>query len=314
MMAAMNDDTRLIDRLPQVRGDLEAGADISRFTWFRTGGPAEVLFRPADLDDLQAMIAGLPDGVPVTVVGVGSNLLVRDGGIPGLVIRLGKAFGLIAVDGQKVSAGAAATDVAVAGKARDAGVGGLAFLSGIPGTIGGAVRMNAGAYGAEIVDCLTSADVVMRDGSLQTWSNADLGFAYRHSCLPEDAIVVRATLAGDPADRAEIRRQMEEIRESREGSQPLRTQTGGSTFRNPEGHKAWQLIDAAGGRGLKRGGAMVSEKHCNFLINTGDATAGDIEGLGEELRRRVKETSGITLEWEIRRIGVPAGGLEELGQ
>lgn len=314
MMAATRDTIDLIDRLPDVRGTVEANADISRFTWFRTGGPAEVLFRPADVDDLCAMMAALPADVPVMVIGVGSNLLVRDGGVSGVVVRLGKTFSDINVNGQQVSAGAAATDVAVAGKARDAGIGGLAFLSGIPGTIGGAVRMNAGAYGAEMIDCLVSAEVVRRDGGLATLTRDELGFSYRHSDLAADDIVVSVLLQGAESEPAVVRAQMDEIRESREESQPLRTRTVGSTFRNPAGHKAWQLIDAAGCRGLRRGGAMVSEKHCNFLINTEDASAADIEGLGEEVRRRVKEQSGVTLEWEIRRIGLTERGLEDVGQ
>lgn len=314
MMAATQNNDALINRLPAVRGSLAMNADISRFTWFRTGGPAEVLFRPADIEDLCTMMAGLPSDVAVNVIGVGSNLLVRDGGVAGLVIRLGKSFADISINELHVNAGAAATDVAVAGKSRDAGIGGLAFLSGIPGTIGGAVRMNAGAYGSEVMDCLVSADVVMRDGSRRRFTNDELGFSYRHSSLPEDAIVVAAIFAGDNREPGVIKQEMDTIRANREDSQPLRTRTGGSTFRNPAGHKAWQLIDAAGCRGLVRGGAMVSEKHCNFLINTGNATAADIEGLGEEVRRRVHETSGVALEWEIRRIGSPDRGLEGVGK
>ena len=311
-MAARRTSENLATRLPAVRGAYETDADISRFTWFRTGGPAEVLYQPADADDLAAFMAGCPDDVAVTVIGVGSNLLVRDGGVAGVVIRLGKPFAAIDVTEGVIEAGASAQDVSIAAKARDAGIGGMEFLCGVPGTLGGAVRMNAGAYGRELSDVLVDADVVARDGTRTTLANADLGFSYRHTDLADDAIVVRARLAGEAADINVIRRRMEEIRESREESQPLRTRTGGSTFRNPPGDKAWRLIDAAGCRGLRRGGAMVSEKHCNFLINMGGACAADIEGLGEEVRRRVRAETGITLDWEIRRIGAADAGLEEV--
>jgi len=311
MMATVQPGTALMARLPEVRGNLTPDADIAKFTWFRTGGPADVFYQPADTDDLAAFLVACPDDVPVTVIGVGSNLLVRDGGVRGVVIRLGRAFSEIGIDGERVTAGAAAVDVAVAARARDAGLAGLEFLSGIPGTVGGAVRMNAGAYGAEVKDVLIEADVVSRGGGRRVMPNADLGFGYRHSALTEDDFVLSATFGATTGDQDAIAGKMGEIRQSREDSQPLRTRTGGSTFRNPEGQKAWQLIDAAGCRGLTRGGAQVSRMHCNFLINTGGATSADIEGLGEEIRRRVLETSGVTLDWEIRRIGEPASGSDQ---
>jgi UDP-N-acetylmuramate dehydrogenase len=253
--------------------------------------------------------------VPVTVIGVGSNLLVRDGGVPGVVIRLGRGFADIHADGDEVVSGAAALDVNVARVALDARLAGLEFLSGIPGTIGGAVRMNAGAFGGELREILISAEAIDLDGNVHTLTPGDLGFTYRHSELPDDWIVTSARLKGRAGDAADIAQRMDEIRATREDSQPVRVRTGGSTFKNPnvpeaKGRKAWQLIDAAGCRGLTRGGAMVSEKHCNFLINTGTATAADIEALGEEVRRRVFQQSGVVLEWEIQRIGVPAGALK----
>ncbi|MDR3435793.1 UDP-N-acetylmuramate dehydrogenase [Telmatospirillum sp.] len=296
--------TPLIERLPTVRGRLTADACLASITWFRVGGPAEVLFKPADLEDLATFLAGKPAGVPVTVVGVGSNLLVRDGGVPGVVIRLGRDFAGIDIDGSKMTVGAAALDLTVATSAWEAGLAGLEFLSGVPGTIGGALRMNAGAYGLEMKDITLSARAFDATGHLHGLSQADLGFAYRRSALPDDWIFVDAELQGHPGDNAEIAGRMADIRAQREESQPLRTRTGGSTFANPPGHKAWQLIDAAGCRGLTKGGAQVSEKHCNFLINTGTASAADIEDLGEEVRRRVFETSGVPLHWEIRRIGL----------
>jgi UDP-N-acetylmuramate dehydrogenase len=277
-------------------------------TWFRVGGPAEVLFRPADRDDLAAFLADKPDDVPVTVIGVGSNLLIRDGGVPGVVIRLGRGFSEISVipgESPRVVAGAGALDVTVAMTARDAGVSGLAFLSGIPGTIGGALRMNAGAYGLEMKDVTETADALDGKGGLHRLSLADLGLSYRHSAVAEDWIFLSAVLHGSTGDPAVIAAEIAEIQAQRESSQPIRTRTGGSTFANPPGAKAWELIDRAGCRGLKRGGAMVSEKHCNFLVNTGEATAEDIESLGEEVRRRVERHSGVVLEWEIRRIGIP---------
>lgn len=301
----------LLSRLPAVRGRLTEQADLARITWFRVGGPAEAMFRPADSDDLAAFLCGCPDDVPVTVIGVGSNLLVRDGGVPGVVIRLGRGFAEIHAEGDIIVAGAAALDINVARVAYDQGLAGLEFLSGIPGTVGGAVRMNGGAFGGEIKDVLIDAMALDGSGVQHTLTRDQLGFTYRHSRLPEDWIVTAARFQGRTGERAAISARMDEIRATREESQPVRVRTGGSTFKNPEqpearGRKAWQLIEAAGCRGLTRGGAMVSEKHCNFLINTGSATAADIEALGEEVRRRVLQDSGVTLEWEIRRIGVVA--------
>ncbi len=297
----------LADRLPTVRGRYSFGVDLSRVTWFRVGGPAEVMFRPADLDDLMHFLTEKPDDLPVTVLGVGSNVLVRDGGIAGVVIRLRQGFRGFSVswDGDRalVAVGAGALDVTVARAARDAGVAGLAFLSGVPGTIGGAVRMNAGAYGKELADVLVEASAIDPAGTVHQFARADLGFSYRHCAAADDLIFVSAVLEGVRGDPAEIARHMDEISQAREASQPIRTRTGGSTFTNPSGNKAWELIDAAGCRGLRRGGAQVSEKHCNFLVNTGDATAADIEGLGEEVRRRVQQRTGVTLEWEIQRVG-----------
>lgn len=298
----------LIDRLPAVRGELVADAPLAPLTWFRAGGNAEVLFRPADADDLAAFLAGTPEDVRVTVIGVGSNLLVRDGGVPGVVIRLGRAFMNIAIeDGSHVRAGTAGLDVAVSRAAQEVGLAGLEFYRGIPGSIGGALRMNAGAYGSETKDVLVEAVAIDRQGKRHVLTNADMQYRYRHSGVPTDLIFVEALFKGRPDDKEAILARMNEITSSRETTQPVRMRTGGSTFKNPEGRKSWQLIDAAGCRGLRRGGAQVSELHCNFLINTGDATASDLEELGEEVRARVKETSGITLEWEIRRIGVKRG-------
>lgn len=308
MMAAHAPASSLIERLPRARGELVANAPLAPFTWFRVGGPAEVLFRPADADDLAAFLAGTPADVPVTVIGVGSNLLVRDGGVAGVVIRLrGKGFSHIeALDGHRLRAGTAALDVAVARAAQEAGIAGLEFYRGIPGSIGGALRMNGGAYGRETKDVLVEAVAIDRQGRRHVLSNADMGYSYRHCGASEDLIFVEAIFQGEAGDKAEIQRRMDEITAKREESQPIRMRTGGSTFKNPEGHKSWQLIDAAGCRGLVRGGAQVSELHCNFLINTGTASAADLEGLGEEVRARVKAKSGVVLEWEIRRIGEPA--------
>ncbi len=316
MMAAAMRPQRLIERLPPVRGRLTENAPLAGITWFRVGGPAEVMFRPADRDDLIAFLTNKPADVPVTVIGVGSNLLVRDGGVPGVVIRLGRGFADVAIDGTTVRAGAATLDLNVALSARDAGVAGLEFLSGIPGTIGGALRMNGGAYGKEMKDVTVSAEALDPTGRLHRLSLAELGFSYRHSGVAEDWIFLSAELAGARDAPAAIAARMQEIQTKREDTQPIRTRTGGSTFANPKqpeakGRRAWELIDGAGCRGLVRGGAMVSEKHCNFLINTGNATAADLEGLGEEVRRRVFEQFGVTLEWEIRRIGLPAGGVKE---
>jgi UDP-N-acetylmuramate dehydrogenase len=311
MMPARVYEERLIDRLPRVRGRLTADAPLAGITWFRVGGNAEVMFRPADADDLAAFLKERPSDVPVIVIGVGSNLLVRDGGVPGIVIRLGRGFTEITRDGDLVKAGAAALDLNVAVFAREAGLAGLEFLSGVPGTIGGGLRMNAGAYGREMKDVTLGAEAVDLSGQRQYLTNRSLGFSYRHCGAPEDWIFTGAELKGEAGDPAAIQKRMDEIQQARAESQPLRTRTGGSTFANPSdaragGRKAWELIDAAGCRGLKRGGAMVSDKHCNFLINTGIATAADLEGLGEEVRARVAEKFGVTLEWEIRRLGEPA--------
>ena len=302
MMALPASRPHLIDRLAKPRGRLTADAPLGPQTWFRTGGPAEVLFRPADVEDLASFLAALAPEVPVTVLGVGSNVIVRDGGVKGVVIRLMRGFTGIAVEGHEVVAGAGAPDLNVALTARDRALAGLEFLSGIPGTIGGAFPTNAGAYGGELKDVLVSAEAVDRRGIVRTVPAAELGLSYRHSSAPADWIFTSARLRATPGDQLAIARRIAEIDAARVESQP-RSRTGGSTFANPPGHKAWELIDRAGCRGLKRGGAQVSEKHTNFLINTGEATATDIEALGEEVRRRVLETSGVTLEWEIRRIG-----------
>jgi len=298
--------TELIHRLPAARGRYTAEAPLANITWFRVGGPAEVMFRPADRDDLIAFLRDRPRGVPITVIGVASNLLVRDGGVPGVVIRLGRGFAGIAAEDCDIVCGAAALDVNVATAARLAGIGGLEFLSGVPGTIGGALRMNAGAYGKEMKDVLVSAEALDAQGKPYSLTPDEMGYAYRHCEVPEDWIFTGARLRGHRDEPEAIARRMGEIQEARTTSQPLRTRTGGSTFKNPPGAKAWQLIDRAGGRGLTRGGAMVSELHCNFLINTGDATAAELEALGEEVRRRVYENCGVKLEWEIRRIGLPS--------
>ena len=302
----------LIDRLPPVRGRLTADAPLAPVTWFRVGGAAEVLFRPVDTDDLAEFLAKRPPDVPVTVIGVASNLLVRDGGVDGVVVRLGRGFTTIEVSGAKVTAGAAVLDLNVAIACRTAGVGGLEFLSGIPGTIGGALRMNAGAYGREVKDVLESVTALDSAGVRHELSLVQMGLSYRHCGVPEDWIFTAATLRGVEADRDAIQQRMAQIQSEREASQPIRARTGGSTFANPPGHKAWELIDRAGCRGLTRGGARVSEKHTNFLINAGTATAADIEGLGEDVRRRVFEKFGVKLEWEIRRIGRPPVGLKEV--
>lgn len=294
---------RLIDRLPEVRGRYSEDADLSKVTWFRVGGTADVVFKPADLEDLSHFLQFTPLDIPVFVLGVGSNLLIRDGGFRGVVIRLGGGFAKVTTDGTTVTAGAAALDLNVAKTAAKAGIAGLEFYSGIPGTIGGALRMNAGAYGTETKDVMTRAWAVSRDGELHALVNADMGFTYRHNNLPEDWIFVKGEFQGEPGDPAEILARMEDIQTKRAESQPIRSRTGGSTFKNPEGGKSWQLIDDAGCRGLTRGGAQVSEHHCNFLINTGEATAADLEDLGEDVRTRVKDKSGIELQWEIKRIG-----------
>jgi UDP-N-acetylmuramate dehydrogenase len=296
-------------QMPKLRGRLLPNASLKDVTWFRVGGPAQALFTPADEEDLAYLLSRLPDEVPVTTVGLGSNLIVRDGGVPGVVIRLGgKGFGTSeAEDGYRIRAGAAVPDVKVARAAADAGIGGLAFYRGIPGSIGGALRMNAGAHGGETTDVLVEARGVDRRGALRVFTHADMGFAYRHSSAPADVIFTQALFQGRPGDRRAIQAEMDRVTEAREAAQPIREKTGGSTFKNPPGNKAWKLIDAAGCRGLVVGDAQVSEMHCNFLINRGGATAADIENLGEEVRRRVRENSGVELEWEIKRIGVPMG-------
>lgn len=292
--------------MPELRGKLEANAPTAPLSWFRTGGPAQVLFTPADENDLAYFLSRLGPEVPILVVGLGSNLLIRDGGWEGVVIRLGKGFAGIAVEaGNRVRAGAAAPDVKVARAAAEAGIAGLSFLRGIPGTIGGALRMNGGAYGGETKDVLVEARGVRRSGETVTFTNAQMGFTYRHSSVPEDVIFTEALFEGRPGDPAAILEEMNAITEARSSTQPVNTRTGGSTFKNPPGRKAWELVDAAGCRGLRMGDAQVSEMHCNFLINHGSATAADIEGLGEEVRRRVREACGIELEWEIKRVGRP---------
>lgn len=308
MMAAALQQDRLVDMLPGVRGTYEEDVPLSGLTWFRVGGPAEVLFRPADEEDLAAFLAERPQDVPVTIIGVGSNLLVRDGGVPGIVIRLSRAFAAVSVAGDRITAGASAPDVNVSLAARDAGLAGLEFLRGVPGTIGGAVRMNAGAYGREIADVLVEVRAVDEGGQRHTLTAADLNFSYRHSALPEGWIVTSAVLRGTPDDVSAISARMTDVADARAASQPTKARTGGSTFKNPPGAKAWELIDRAGCRGLRIGAAQMSEQHCNFIINTGEATAADIEALGEEVHRRVQEETGVTLDWEIRRIGVPANG------
>jgi UDP-N-acetylmuramate dehydrogenase len=293
--------------LPGFRGRLSRNAPLAPYTWFRVGGPADVLASPADEEDLGYLLAALPAETPVTVVGVGSNLIVRDGGVRGVVIRLGgRAFGTVSVHGDRVHAGAAALDASVAKAAAEAGIDGLAFLRGVPGAVGGALRMNAGAHGGETKDVLVEAHGFDRSGRRASFDNARMGFSYRHSEAPQDLIFTRAVFQGRPGARAEIEAEMARITAAREASQPIREKTGGSTFKNPPGGKAWRLIDAAGCRGLIVGDAQVSTMHCNFLINRGAATAADIEALGEEVRRRVRETSGVTLEWEIKRIGASA--------
>jgi UDP-N-acetylmuramate dehydrogenase len=305
MMAAESMGHSLIDQLPEVRGRLRSDEPLAKYTWFRVGGPAEVLFEPADVDDLVNFLKRCPAEIDVTVIGGTSNILIRDGGIPGVVIRLGKAFADIRTENNRVQAGAAAADVNIARKARDAGIGGLEFLVGIPGVLGGALRMNAGAYEREIKDICVSAKGVTRTGEAVEFWPEDMSFSYRHSDVPDDVIFISATLQGNRDDRESIANRMQRIQAKREESQPVRTRTGGSTFANPEKNHAWKLVDEAGCRGLRIGDAMVSKQHCNFLVNTGNATAADIESLGEEVRRRVFENSGVELRWEIRRLGVP---------
>ena len=289
--------------MSEPRGNLRQNVPLAPLAWFRVGGPAERLFQPADVDDLAAFLAATPADVPVLPMGVASNMLIRDGGIAGVVVRFGGPLAKVEVEGNTVIAGAGALDQRVAQVAERAGLTGIEFMIGIPGTIGGAVRMNAGAFGGETRERLVWAEALDRKGSLHRLTNAELGFAYRHSALPEDWIVVRAAFGLEPGDPAAIKARMDAIKAEREAAQPLRVATGGSTFKNPPGHRAWQLIDQAGCRGLTRGAAMVSDKHCNFLINTGGATAADLEALGETVRARVLAQSGIRLEWEIKRLG-----------
>lgn len=297
--------TEVIDLLPPLRGRMQQSVALAPTTWFRVGGPAEALVRPADTEDLCAFLAALPHEVPVTVIGAASNLIVRDGGIHGVVIRLARGFNEIIVESDGIVAGAAALDLTVSEHAAAAELSGLEFLSGIPGTIGGAVAMNAGAYGSDVAHVLDWAEIVTRSGELLALPAAKLAFAYRSAALPPASVVVRARFRAVRGEATAIAARMAEIRANREATQPVRARTGGSTFRNPPEMKAWELIDGAGCRGLRHGGAQVSEKHCNFLLNTGDATAADIEGLGEDVRARVKASSGIDLHWEIRRVGFP---------
>ncbi len=295
--------TRTPDQI-EVRGRLTANAPLAPLVWFKAGGHAQWLFEPKDMADLQDFLRALDPAVPVMALGLGSNMIVRDGGVPGVVIRLGKAFAKVAaLDDVTLDCGGGASGILVSSTARDAGIAGVEFLRSIPGTVGGFVRMNGGAYGGEVRDILIDCTVVLRSGELVTLGNADLGYTYRHSLLPEGAVVVSARFRGRAGEPAAIQAEMDRISAAREASQSLRSKTGGSTFENPDGHSAWKLVDEAGCRGLTLGGAQVSEKHTNFLLNTGDATSEEIEGLGDEVRRRVKDASGIDLEWEIQRVG-----------
>ncbi len=292
--------------LEGLRGKLTCKAPLAPYTWFKTGGPADWLFEPADLDDLKTFLERLGGEIPVMALGLGSNMIVRDGGVPGVVVRLGKAFAGVELTGEhELTCGGGASGILVASIARDNGIAGLEFLRGIPGTVGGFVRMNGGAYGREVADVLVDCAVILPDGGFVTLTAAELDYGYRHSALPDGAIVVSARFHGHPGDPAAIGAEMDRIAAAREASQPLRTKTGGSTFKNPEGHKAWELVDRAGCRGLTLGGAQVSEKHTNFLINTGNATSADIEGLGEMVRDKVYAATGVSLEWEIQRVGRP---------
>ena len=295
------------DRAPGLRGEMRANAPAAPLSWFRTGGPAQLLFTPADEEDLALFLEKLPLDIPLLVIGLGSNLLIRDGGLPGVLIRLGKGFATTVIeDGHRIRAGAGMPDVKVARAAAEAGIDGLSFLRGIPGAIGGALRMNGGAYGGEVKDVLVEARALDRSGRAHVLDNAAMGFTYRHCAAPDDFIFTQALFQGAPGEPETILAQMNAITEQRSSTQPVNTRTGGSTFKNPPGRKAWELVDAAGSRGLRIGDAQVSELHCNFLINHGSATAAQIEELGEEVRRRVLETSGVALEWEIRRVGLPA--------
>lgn len=293
----------LIDKLPEVKGNYRENSSLAKVTWFQVGGAAEVLFRPFDVLDLSCFLKNVNPDIPITVFGVGSNILVRDGGVDGVVIRMGRNFANMYTDTDKVVVGAGCLDVNVAKFAMENGLGGLEFLVGIPGTIGGALAMNAGAYRNEIKDVLVSVEAVDGSGRILNLSCDDFGFSYRKNSLPKEIIFTSAVLQAKRDSKESIKKKMDEISAQREETQPIRSRTGGSTFKNPHGQKAWQLIDKAGCRGLVLGGAQVSEKHCNFLINNGDATASDLEELGEEVRKRVKENSGIELEWEIKIIG-----------
>ncbi len=290
--------------LPVPDGKLTANAPLAPLVWFKSGGPAQWLFEPRDADDLAAFLRDLPAEVPVMALGLGSNLIVRDGGVPGVVVRLGKPFAAVRAERDTLVCGGGASGILVSSTARDHGIAGVEFLRSIPGTVGGFVRMNGGAYGRETADVLVECEVVLRSGERRVLAAADLGYTYRHSDLPAGAVVVSATFRGTPGDPAAIQAEMDRIAAAREASQPLRSKTGGSTFKNPAGHKAWQLVDAAGCRGLRRGEAQVSEKHTNFLLNLGGATSADIEALGEDVRARVKAHSNVSLEWEIQRVGV----------
>ena len=307
MMAVHHFTDRLIERLPMVRGRLIENADLAKVTWFRVGGPAEVLFRPADKDDLTTFLQELPREVAVTMLGVGSNILIRDGGIPGVSIRLGDGFSEINTQDHLIKAGAGASNLKIANAARDHGLTGFEFLSGIPGALGGSIRMNAGAFGGEIGAVVETVGGLTRSGGEVQFTRQDMTFSYRHTNVDANVIFTDVTLRGQPDDRDAIMGRMAEIQVERELSQPIKQATSGSTFVNPEGGTAWELIDQAGCRGLKRGKAQVSEKHCNFLINQGGASAADLEALGEDVRRRVRNQTGIILEWEIKRIGVYAG-------
>ncbi len=291
-------------KMPDLRGRLLPNQTLAELTWFRVGGPAQLLFMPEDEPDLAYFLAKLPADIPVTVIGLGSNLIVRDGGVPGVVIRLGRGFNEVRVDGLRIHAGAAIPDVKVARAAQEAGIAGLAFMRGIPGGVGGALRMNGGAYGRETKDALVEARAVDRKGTVHMLKSGDMHYSYRHCGVPRDFIFTHALYEGERGEPAAIAAEMDKITESREATQPIKSRTGGSTFKNPPGEKAWQLIDRAGCRGLVVGDAQVSEMHCNFLINRSDATAADIENLGEAVRKRVKENSGVELHWEIERIGV----------
>jgi UDP-N-acetylmuramate dehydrogenase len=293
-----------VSTLPQCVGKLTPNAPLAPLVWFKSGGAAEWLFEPKDVDDLQGFIRDLDPATPVMALGLGSNLIVRDGGVPGVVVRLGKAFAKVEpIDTVTLNCGGGASGILVSSTARDASIAGMEFLRSIPGTVGGFVRMNGGAYGGEVKDIMMDCDVVLRSGDLVTLPVADLRYSYRHSELPDGAIVVAARFKGQPGDPVAIQAEMDRISAAREASQPLRSKTGGSTFKNPDGHKAWALVDEAGCRGFQIGGAQVSEKHTNFMINTGDATSADIEALGDEVRARVKAKSGIDLHWEIQRVG-----------